>query len=59
MYMTKDFERTQTRKFNPVYINDKEEADRLEREKQHQEFIVREKNKAMSVKPKSKIIKRK
>lgn len=58
MYMTKDFERTQTRKFNPVYINDKEEADRVEREKQYQEFLVRE-NKQQSVKPKSKVNKRK
>lgn len=47
MYITKDFERTQTRKFNPiVYINEKEIADQKERERQYQEFIVREKKKS-------------
>lgn len=45
MYMTEEFRRTQTRKFNTVYVNDKEEKDRIERERQYQEFLLREGNK--------------
>lgn len=51
MYMTEDFRKTQTRKFNTVYVNDKEEKDRIERERQYQEFLNREKNKISDERP--------
>lgn len=41
MYMTKDFAKTQTRTFNPVYIIDEEQE--KERARQYKEFVVREK----------------
>lgn len=44
MYMTKEFARTQTRKFT-VYFNDKEEQDKAERARQLQEHKNREANK--------------
>lgn len=39
-YMTEEFARQQTRKFN-VYINDKEEADKQERARQLEEHKIR------------------